>query len=511
MSTISQLLKTTAVRVALAVVALIIVGAGAYYLIESQPPKVAYASVTTGNITEDVTGTGVVTPVQNPTLSFEMGGKVTGVHASVGEKVSAGSLLATLDTSVLNANLEAAEAKLNELEAGPRSVDLAGQQTAVSNAQQTLTNTYATYPDTLQSTFSKAQEAITTQVDPYFGSEYRETPTLTFDTVNESQKVTIDEERAEINTELSTWQAQIANATSSPSVATLQTITSESLAHLTTIQSFLNDYVNAIDDAQIGVFTQQQQTAALASANAARDTVNGLITSLTTANQSIGNEQLAIQSAQDQLSDTSAGADSQDIEAQQAAVQAIEAQIAQQEIVAPFSGTIASVSIKSGDVVQANTAAISLIPTGTFEVDVYLAENDATKVKVGAPVDVTLDAYGTGRTFPATVSSIDSSPSTDPTDSTLTGYKATLIFTNADPAIANGMHANVTIHAGSVQNVLIVPKSAVITSGSESFVLKQTSSGLVQTPVTIGLSSTDYTQIVSGLSAGDSVSSVGSQ
>jgi HlyD family secretion protein len=494
MSTISELLKNTAVRIALAVIALIIVGAGTYYLIESQPPKIVYASVTTGDITQDVTGTGVVTPVQNPTLSFEMGGKVTSVNATVGQKVSAGTLLATTDTSVLAANLESAD-----------------QQTAVSNAQQTLSDTYSTYPDTLESTYSKAQEAINTEVDPYFNTSFASDPALIFNTMNNGYKVNVDVERAELITEFANWQAQISEATSSPSAATLQTLTTESLAHLTVVQTFLNDYINAINNAQLGSFTQAQQTAAFTSATAARDTINGLITSLTTADESISSDQLAIQSAQDQLADTSAGATSQDIEAQQATVQGIEAQIAQQEIVAPFSGTIASVSIKPGDDVQANTAAISLIPTGTFEVDVYLAENDATQVKVSDAVDVTLDAYGTGRIFPATVSSIDSSPSTDPTDSSLTGYKATIIFNNADPAIANGMHASVTIHAGSVKNVILVPKSAIITIGSQNYVLKETANGPVQTPVTVGLSNTDSTQIVSGLSAGDSVSAVGSQ
>ncbi len=44
--------------------------------------------------------------------------------------------------------------------------------------------------------------------------------------------------------------------------------------------------------------------------------------------------------------------------------------------------------------------AISLIPEGNFEVDVYLAENDVAKVKVGDPTDITLDAYGSGRNLP---------------------------------------------------------------------------------------------------------------
>jgi multidrug resistance efflux pump len=87
---------------------------------------------------------------------------------------------------------------------------------------------------------------------------------------------------------------------------------------------------------------------------------------------------------------------------------------------------VASVNVKSGDVVSATTPAVILIPKGTFEVDVYVAENDLPALVVGNRSDVTLDAYGTGRTFPATISAIDTSPSTKP-DGTQ-GYKVTLIF-----------------------------------------------------------------------------------
>ncbi len=116
MPPLKELLQNRAVQGALAVVALIAVGSITYYLIESAAPAVTYATVTTGDITQDVTATGIVTPVQNPTLSFEQGGQVASVEATVGEKVSAGTLLASLDTSVLAAQLDAAQAKLNEMQ-----------------------------------------------------------------------------------------------------------------------------------------------------------------------------------------------------------------------------------------------------------------------------------------------------------------------------------------------------------------------------------------------------------
>ncbi len=510
MPSISVLLKNTTVRIALAVVAVIAIGSAAYYLIESAPPKVTYAAVSRGSVTDDLSADGTVSPVQNPTLYFETGGQVRSVRAVVGQQVRAGTLLATLDTSVLAANLAAAQAKLSELEAGPRAVDVAGQQTAVTQAQQNLSNAYTNYPTTLQNTFANAQGAVNANIDSLFDFSTPTNPALTFDVIPTSAKVTADTERAALTTMFAAWQGEVASAGSAPSAATLQMLTNESLAHLHTEQQFITDVITAINEAPIGAhFTQAQQTAALTQAHAALTTVNGLISSLQAASQTLTTQQISVQSAQDQLSASTAGATPQAIQAQQAAVAAIAAQIRQQEIIAPFTGTIASVNVKAGDVVGATSPAIVLIPQGTFEVAVYVAENDLPGLTLGEKADVTLDAYGTGRTFPATISAIDRSPSQKP-DGTQ-GYKVTLIFDSPDPAIANGMHANAVIHAGSAQNVLLVPKSAIITNGAQTYVLKQTPSGPVQVPVTIGLSNGTSIEVKTGLTEGDKVSVVGAQ
>jgi HlyD family secretion protein len=432
--------------------------------------------------------------------------------------VVAGQLLANLDTSVLSASLAAAQAQLNNLEAPPRSVDVAGQQTGVFTAQTQLQNTYNNIPLTLETAYSSAKSAINTDTDPLFSFSTPASPVLSNINGDYTARVTVDGERAELNTEFTAWQDEIGSISATSTPDQLQIAISQSLGHLQVVQKFLSDLITA-EQTPNATFTQTSQTAALAAADAALATVNGDITTVTNSSQGISTQQLAVQSAQDQLNATNAGATPEAIAAQQAAVAGIEAQIAEQEIVAPFSGTIASVSIKSGDAVSANTPAISLIPNGTFEMNVYLAENDVTKVKVGDQADVTLDAYGTSRVFPAIVGTVETSPSSDPDTATgaggasaaPTGYKVTLVFTNADPSITNGMTGSATIYTGSAQNVLIIPTAAVITNGNQEFVLQKTSNGLVQTPVTLGITSTSTVEVLSGLSAGDMISAVGAQ
>ncbi len=509
---ITELLKNTAVRAALAFVGVTAAGSLAYYLIEMQPPKVTYTTVQVGTITQEVTANGTVSPIQNPSLSFQQAGQVTTVNVVAGQQVSAGTLLAALDTKVLSASLEAAQAKLDKLEAPPRSVDVAGQQTEVTSAEQTLQNTYANYPQTLVSIQTSAESAIYTNTDPLFSFSVPAQPALISSDGNSSARVEVDAERAELNTEFSEWQSELAEASSS-SPAQFDSLTQQSIGHLHTIRNFLTNLVFAIESENTSGAYTGEQTTGIASANAALAIINGLITSLTNSHQQITSEQLAVQSAQDALNQTTAGATPQDIEAQKAVVAGIEAQIAQNEIIAPFSGRVASVSVKPGDAATPNAPVIALIPNGTFEVTVYVAENDIPKLKIGDAANVTLDAFGTNKIFPATVSTIETSPSVDsnPSDGTSQGYKVTLVFNAPDPEIANGMHARAAIQSGSAANVLVIPASAVITNGTSEFVLKKTSQGLVQIPVLLGLTSTSTVEILSGVSAGDVISLVGSQ
>jgi multidrug efflux pump subunit AcrA (membrane-fusion protein) len=151
--------------------------------------------------------------------------------------------------------------------------------------------------------------------------------------------------------------------------------------------------------------------------------------------------------------------------------------------------------------VSPNTVAVSLTPEGALQVEVYVSEIGEAVLNTGQEAQVTLDAYGTGRIFPANVVSVDRSPSTS-ADGSESGYKATLQFTQNDPAVAVGMGANVTIIAAQKNNVVVIPLSAVIQNNNENFVLVPSTQGAVEQPVGLGVESTSTVEITSGLTAG---------
>ena len=70
------------------------------------------ATVARGTYKTTVSATGTITPTREEDLSFSSAGTVTRVAVSVGDKVHKGDLLARIDTTSLQAQLDAAEAQV---------------------------------------------------------------------------------------------------------------------------------------------------------------------------------------------------------------------------------------------------------------------------------------------------------------------------------------------------------------------------------------------------------------
>jgi len=495
MPSIKELLSHTQVRAALGIVGVIVVASAAYYFIESRPPAYAFASALVGDVTDDVTGNGTVSPVENPDLAFAQGGRVTQVNVAVGDEVRQGELLASLDTGILSANLASAQARLASLVNGPRAVDLAGKQTAVAQAEQNLSNTYASLPATLASTAAGAEDAVRTNADPLMNGFNSAThPRPSFSTQDDGAAERAGEERADLKTAFDQWDSTDYSAMST---SELEAAIDGSLVKLATARQFFADLSTAANRASPPLAASD-----LAAISAGRSTVNSLISSLTSEKQEIANQKLAVQSAKDALALTQAGASNEDRMAAQASVDAAAAQLRQSEIIAPFPGKVASVSVKSGDVVAQNAQAVALIPDGNFEVDIFLSEIDVTKVHAGDAATVTLDAYGADTPFAATVGTVDAAPS--PVNG-VPSYKATLVFSEADPRVASGMHANAVIHAAAKSGVLTVPAAAIGRDANGTYVLKEAGSSTVRTPVVLGLQGSGSVEVLSGITAGDRV------
>jgi HlyD family secretion protein len=143
----------------------------------SAPAAVTTATVSQGDLTIAVTGSGAVAAARVVDLPFQQSGTVTSVNVKVGDQVTAGQTLAQLDTGDLQlqvqqaqASLKAAEAKLAQTKGGtPTEQDMASAQAQLDSARAQLQKTKTSATTDLQSAqaaLASAQAKLTALKNP---------------------------------------------------------------------------------------------------------------------------------------------------------------------------------------------------------------------------------------------------------------------------------------------------------------------------------------------------------
>lgn len=426
-----------------------------YYQRSTALPQVALVHATqSAPQSAAIMAEGTVLPSQNPDLYFETSGRVARVLVAVGDPVSSGEVLATLDTAALSAardqaaaNLRLAQAKLDALKAGPRAVDVSAKQTAAAQAQQSESNLYAQAQNDINAAYSNSLGAVHAYSDPLYNSPNFD-PSLIFTTNDSQLGIDANASRGTVNDLLSVWQSALANL--SPDPTTLDRALADAIDRLGQLRAYANLLTRAVGVATINTtFTSASLATAQTNLALLRASISGSLSSLEADQQQLAVQKLAVQSAQNALAQLTAPATAQDLEAAGAAVDAAQASLGQAQaalgnatITAPFTGTVSAVRVKVGDLASAGLAALSLSPTSALQVDGYLSEADAAAVAPGDAAVVTLDTYGSARPFAATVASVDRAPTTQ---QGVPAYKVVLQFNQNDPALAAGMTANISI------------------------------------------------------------------
>src|SRR5258708_24360405 len=106
-------------------------------------------------ITQSIGMAGNLAPVSEADLNFASAGTVQNLYVQVGQTVGAGTPLATLDTTLLSAQLlqaqatlSSAQAKLSQHQAGPTTQSLTSAPNSVASALVPRTNAQTSLADT---------------------------------------------------------------------------------------------------------------------------------------------------------------------------------------------------------------------------------------------------------------------------------------------------------------------------------------------------------------------------
>ncbi len=177
-------------------------------------------------------------------------------------------------------------------------------------------------------------------------------------------------------------------------------------------------------------------------------------------------------------------------------------------ILAPFDGTVVSVGVKKNDVLSAidyaSKTAVQLVDTSQIKFQGQVDEIDILKIKTGQKATISVDAVP-NKTFTGTVSFISPYGTSDTNN--VVKFPVTIKLDPTDIALKGSLTATADISIYSVENVLLVPLSAVTTTSAGSFVtVVDVATGKQEKrQVTIGNKNLQFAEVLSGLKEGDKV------
>ena len=486
-----------------AVLALIVLAA-----CSSGPPSVgSTAIVARATITDQVSSSGAVAASASENVGFAKGGKLTSLKVRVGDRVTAGQVVATVDTFAARQVLKQQKANLAAQEAA---LDRVIDNPSVSGAQATLSQSRVILIATRRqiSAVGTADDSAIHRARAQLRAA-RRTAAKADDAVDAAQaacKVP--------GTPPATCAAQVASASSSQASAEQGV----EAAKTTLTAAEQKKKVDAAAG-QVSVETSRQGvvTAQNALSSASSDRPHAIDQQLAL----VRGAEVLVRSAQKDVDDGTLAAPTDGV------VSAINGVVG--EYLAPSSGTTAlapgsraaipgSGSAAGGagaggaGAGGAGAGAAAIRPGGSqflvlsrarsFQVVVPFEESDAAQIASGQRVSVRFDAIP-GLTEDGTVVALSPSASAI---SGVISYYVTVRLERRNSRLRDGQTARVDVTTAERENVLSVPNAAVRRQGDTDIVVVVEPDGR-QRIVTIraGLVGADRTEVLSGLSEGQRV------
>lgn len=181
-----------------------------------------------------------------------------------------------------------------------------------------------------------------------------------------------------------------------------------------------------------------------------------------------------------------------------------EAQLSYSRIVSPIDGVVTDRPLYEGDLATANQPILTVMNISRLIAKAHIPQSEAAALKVGNPAQ--LKVVGLDRPITSRITLV--SPALDPGSTTIEVW---VEASKPDPAVKPGMTVEVFMTAKTVKDALVVPTPAVFKNaeGADYLLLAGADHHAQLKTVQVGVRNPEFTQVVSGISAGDKVISSG--
>jgi multidrug efflux pump subunit AcrA (membrane-fusion protein) len=425
-----------------------------------------------GVVQSTVSGTGNVEAGADLDVNFQASGTLSRVYVKVGQYVSKGQLLATLDQTSALLTLDQAENNLTAAQDQLTAAEDASSSSSTTTSTSLTGSSPATEFVTYETKRTKTTPASTTTTTPASTTPTLTTPTSTTTTPHTTTTAPKTRGSGSGGSRSSSSGSSGSGSGSSGSGSSGSTGTTSSAGSIPAAQA-------SVDSAQASVHSAEQ---GLANTKLYAP-ISGTIVSLAglQPGDSVTGGSTSSSSASSGSSSSSSASDATGTTAGSLG----------------GSGSTGSTGSSSS---SGSSSFAEIVNTSRMTMTVAFSESDVSKLKVGQSATVTLDAL-TGVELGAHVTAIST---VGTTSSSVVSYDATLTLDQRDSRVKPGMSASASVIVKQAQGVT-VPNAAITGSGSLATLNVVKDRKKVSQQVVVGLKGDSRTVIISGLKAGDRV------
>ncbi|MFQ3645299.1 MAG: efflux RND transporter periplasmic adaptor subunit [Anaerolineae bacterium] len=464
-------------------------------------------TVRVGDLTVTVTGAGAIQPVRQVPLTFGSFGPVAEVYVTVGQRVRAGDLIARLDTSDFQQIIDNAEIALQVQQSAyealltpARDVDIAAAEAALAAARAQYFAAVSTAPTAQQREIARMQSELAR--NQFYQLQLQRdalTPpdlsdfVLNLNIIPNIDPSALPEElrdaAGDINQGIDQFNAQLSSSISQVTLQQAQASIAQIEAQRQAIEGRLESAETNAEIAELrfqATVNRGPDSGAIAAANAAIVQAQVALDRLLNgaSEMDIAQAELSVRLAENALK-----------QARQSLTNA--------ELRAPFDGVIAQNNLRVGDLPPQGVAVL-LVDNDQFVIDLPLDETDVVNVAAGQPVEILVDALPD-----ATVTGVVERVAFTPVRiGQLVTYTVRIRLEPTTAPIRAGMSVTANIIIDQRQDVLLVPNRFIridpLTQNA-FVVLRQPDGRLVETRVMLGRRNDVESEIVSGLTPGDTI------
>ena len=442
------------------------------------------------DVSNSLSGTGTLNPANTYTVKSLVDGKVLTADFEEGDTVEEGTILYTIDSSDASTNLEKAEIALQQAQRSyDKTVDRQYVRAEVAGTVSSLK-------------VAKGDEVTSGQEVAVIRDNSKMMLSLLFPaadaanfSVGQSAQVVLD---GTITAVTGTDELSTGNL-----LTRTVTIAVRNAGGLTTAQAATAS-INGVSSIASATFAYQAERTLTAPSSGTVSDIN------VQEGSAVEKDAILIELTGDDLTESIQSA-SETLRSAEISMQNMQDTMANYTITAPISGTVIEKDVKQGDALTSGTSLCVLYDLSYLEMSINVDELEIGSLSVGQKVQITADAVA-DKTYVGTVTRVSMKGNSSGGTTT---YPVSIRIDSID-GLRPGMNANAEIVVAESTSALCVPNAAIV-RGGYVLVTKDSPSaanadpemeapdGYVYVDVKTGVSDDDYTEILDGITAEDTI------